>query len=294
MKNFASLLLFLIGVSASAQIDLRYDLKKGQLFKVATIVEQNVEQNMMGTEVEVKQKFTMGISYEVTNASDGIFDMKCTYYRVAFESSAMGMEVNYNSENPPSTIPAAALGFAALIGKSFMMKFKATGEVVQITGFETMIEEMINGMELPDEERATTKELLNGQFGGEELTKTMEQSFKFFPSSGEANKGDKWSISTTLGMYAMDITNNYVLMDYDKRTATITVESEIEKSTFSQNTDGMEMEMSGSQTGQMIIDRKSGMLISAKINQDLTATANMMGMSVPMKIKSVNTFFRED
>ena len=44
----------------------------------------------------------------------------------------------------------------------------------------------------------------------------------------------------------------------------------------------------------MTIDRSSGMLISGKVTQDLTATAKAMGMTIPMKIKSENSFLRED
>lgn len=297
MKKGLTILLVFLGISAFSQIDLEYNLKKGQTYKIATIADQTVEQEVMGNPMNVKQKITMGISYEVVGVSNEVFEIKCTYYRVAYESLAMGMEVNYDSENPTETIDPAAIGFSAIVDKSFSMKFNKSGEVTEVTGFEKMINEMVDGFgNLDEESKAVTKEQLQSQFGGEQLKKTMEQSLKLFPTTGKAKKGDTWSITSTLGMYAMDISSNYDLVDYNRKTATINVSSQIEPSTFTQNTGEMEMdmEMSGSQLGQMIIDRSSGMLISGKVTQDLIATAKAMGMTIPMKIKSKNTFLRED
>ncbi len=297
MKNSITFLLLLISISAFTQIDLGYNLKKGQVFKIVTYADQNIKQEMMGTETEIKQKITMGIKYEVTNANNGIFDLKCTYYRIVYVTSAMGMEVNYDSENPSAAIDPAAMGFAALLDKSFMLKFNSTGEILEVTGFEEMIDAMIDDMGNLDEiTKAATKEQLKMQFGGEQLARTMEQSLKFFPTSGKAKTGETWTITTTLGAYAMDISSDYNLIDYTNKTATISVNSDIESSTFTQNAGSMEMEMemSGNQSGQYIIDRSSGMLLSGIITQDLTANATTMGMTIPMKIKSENTFTRED
>ena len=140
-----------------------------------------MEQEVMGNPVNVKQKITMGIQYEVLGVSDEVFEMSCTYYRVAFESMAMGIEVNYDSENPIETINPSAIGFAAIVDKSFNMKFNQAGEVTEVSGFEQMISEMVDFFgELDDQSKAATKEQLRSQFGGDQLKKTMEQSLKLF------------------------------------------------------------------------------------------------------------------
>ena len=85
----------------------------------------------------------------------------------------MGMEVNYDSENPTETINPATLGFSAIVDKSFAMKFNKSGEVIEVTGFEKMINEMVDAFgELDEESKTATKEQVQSQFGGEQLKKT--------------------------------------------------------------------------------------------------------------------------
>lgn len=297
MKKFTSLFLLFIGLSGFSQIALTYQLKKEQFFKIVTVADQTIEQNIAGTIAEVKQKITMGISYEVVSATKELFDIKCTYYRIAYATSAMGIEVNYDSENPNQEVEPGAVAFAALLDKSFFIKINTSGAVLEVSGFDEIIDAMMEDFgELDEATRSATREQFKLQFGDEQITKTMEQSLKFFPISGKAKKNEKWSISSTLGMFEVDIKSDYELSGYDQKSATISVWSEIAPSSFKQNAGGvdMEMEMSGSQSGEYIIERSTGMLISGRIVQDLTASAKTMGMTIPMKINAENTFVRVD
>lgn len=296
MKPLLSLFTLCIAIGLHAQIDLKYDLRKGQSFKILTVVDQTIEQNVMGQSVETKQKITFGSDYKVISQNDDYYNLKCTYYRVGYFISSTGMEISYDSETDTESTNPATAPFAAMLNKSFNMHMTPGGEILKVEGVDQLLDDIINSVELPDDKKTQLKTQLATQFGEESQMKSQEQVFKFFPETGKANKGDKWSYNTTLAAYDVDMVNNYTLKSYDKSEAEIVVNSEVMRGSFTQMSNGMEVDMTlgGDQYGTFLVDRDSGMIRQGVINQSLEGEASMMGMNIPMVIKSESTFTRED
>lgn len=291
MKKFLTLALTALTLVASAQIDLKYNLQKGQKFKILMVMDQDITQDMMGQTMEQQQTITQGVEYEVLSASGGMVDMKCTFYRMGMSISAMGMDMSYDSKTGEGADTPFGSVFGALVNQSFTIKMNGSGEVVGISGIDTMLDKIVEASGQGPE----MKDQLAGQFGDEAMTNSMTQALKYFPSNMKATKGQTWSYTTGLGLYDVEMTNSYTLSEYSPTEATISVSSVLEPSSFTQSQNGMDMEMnmSGTQSGTMTIERKTGMLLKGEITQDLTATANAMGMEIPMTIKTTNSFVRE-
>jgi len=296
MKILLSLWTLCVVINVNAQIDLKYDLKQGQTFKILTVLDQKIEQEMMGQSIETVQKITFGTDYKVISTNPEYYDVKCTYYRVGYFVSATGMEISYDSETDTETTNPATAPFAAMLNKSFSMHLTPSGQVLKVKGVDQLLDDIVNSVELPEDKKTQLKTQLSSQFGEKSQMKSQEQVFKFFPETGRASKGDQWTYNTTLASYDIDMVNSYTLKSYDPSKAEIEVMSEMLPGSFTQMSNGMEVEMTlgGKQLGTFFVDRDSGMIRQGVINQDLKGEATMMGMNVPMVIKSESTFTRED
>jgi hypothetical protein len=297
MKKLTTLLVLIACAGiVSAQIPLRYTLKQGQSFKIMQSIDQFISQDIMGMKQDMQQTIKMGTRYDVTAVAGDVYTVKCTYYRVAMNMNAMGMEMSYDSDNPSGAADPMSLVFAALVNQSFTMKFNTAGDILGISGVDVMINNMIGGMGLTDpEQEAATREQLSAQYGDEAMMNSMEQVLKIFPASGKGNKGETWSTNVKMPGFNLDLNNQYQLSDFDNVNATMKVTSLISPTTIKQNQGGMEMEMemSGSQNGIVVVERATGMVMKSTMTQDITAKVNAMGMSWPMTIKSTIAVNRE-
>lgn len=297
MKKLLTLLLLTSVFSLSAQIDLKYNLKKGQTFKILSTAEQDIDQEIMGQSMKVKQTYIQGVKYEVVSVFGGNAKINCTFYRTAFDVSSMAMSMSYDSEDESTDENnPLSLTFGSMLNKSFSIQLSFNGKVQSVEGMDAIINDIMDAAGTDENTKAQMQAQLETQFSGEAIGKSLEQGLNFFPPNGKAAEGDEWSFEASLGVYDVNIQNSYSLQSFDQNTATITLNSTIDADNFTQEMNGQEMQMSmkGNQSGEIQIERSTGMIIQGVINQDMEATAAMMGMTVPMKIKSTNTFVRED
>lgn len=270
------------GSGSDEKVTLALDVQKGQTFKLAMIMDQDIKTKVMGMNNDAHQEMAFYVQYDVVGPKGEGTEMKVTYNRVKYkmESAIMGTLIDYDSDsgepaggNPMTAGMAESMG--GLIGKSFGIVMSKQGEVVEVTGAEEIYGSV--GQDVPP------------QYQGENLEKTLQGMMAIFPET-QIGVGDTWGAESDLsGEFPLKMTTTYKVEGIDATTVYLDVKGEIsaEKSEMMEGEGSIEMD--GTQGGIMEVDRMTGMVLKAEFTQDITGEVEAGPVQAPMEINSTIT-----
>lgn len=290
-------------VSAQKSVRLAFDLKKGEEYNLLQTSDQEIRQTIMGMEQNIEQHITLGYSLTVQGVSGKGYEMSNTYDRVSVDQKTPQGSSSYDSNDPNTEPDAMAKLFAAQVGKSFGYEMNKRGEVLSVSGTEEFIDGIIAYYEIPEgAQREEMKKNLADQFNDETMTKQIAQLVTTYPEK-EVSVGDSWSNSSVVGQgMSMNMETTYTVKEITSKQATITVKSTIQTSDEPIMQGGMEMvyNLKGDQSGEMIIDLKTGMVVESQVSQKVSGIVDLLpseqlpdGMSWPMTIETTITLTSE-
>ncbi|WP_456427442.1 DUF6263 family protein [Rhodocaloribacter sp.] len=303
-KTVGSLLLLTVLVASAAfhndKVTLRLHLKEGDSYRLYNLIDQDINQVVMGQEQAVKQQIGMGYQYDVLSAGEGVYRVKATYYRVYFKQSGPMGEILYDSENPPETLPMQAKGLAGLLGQSLTLTFDEMGHVQDVEGVDEMLADIMKQFEGVDPAmKAQMEQGMRRQFGVDAIKSQMETTFAIYPED-PVGVGDTWTRDLTLngGLLPMKISATYRLEAIEDGQAKLAVESNITgASDEPMNMGGMEIELdlSGTQNGTVLMEVPTGMVVDSELEQRVSGDmiVNDGAMTWPLDMKTKNTLKRE-
>jgi Family of unknown function (DUF6263) len=255
------------GTNASSELKLK--LEKGKIYDYT--FDFDINQQAGGQ--EVKSKMLMAFSVGVTAEEGDNKIMKLTYERIRMEigSAAGGTTVDTDSPVPSDADvkanPMLMMNkmFAAMKGKTITMKANAAGDVLEVTGFEELINSIISSMGIDDMIKEKVRGQLKQQFNDKSVKDMFAQAFGFLPNK-QIKVGDTWEKTINLpGATEMATKTTYTVKSIEADKATLDMVSKI-----SSGTSGM----SGDQTGIMVVDMKSGLMISSDFTQNMKMSSN--------------------
>lgn len=263
--------------SASSRF-FKFNLEKGKEYHYEIV--WDMKQNMMEQESNIS--FGSLYAMNVTEDDGKIKTMTGTYRRFNMSMSLMGMEINIDTDTP---LPQAAEDikdknpiammkriFSGIVGKSFSMKVDHEGNVLEVSGFREIFESMLNNIDMDEKQKAEGKAALEDQFNEQGVKDQFAQLFTIFPNK-EIKTGDTWERSyTTGGKMPGKYTTHYTVKGIEGDHVTLAAETKIESNG--------DIKIKGSQTGDIIADIKSGMIVNAQYEQDIETT--VMGMAIKM------------
>ena len=62
------------------KVTLRLNLKEGDSFRFKIVVDQTIDQTVMGQHQSMKQQIGMGQQFDVLGVNEGVYDVKMTYF----------------------------------------------------------------------------------------------------------------------------------------------------------------------------------------------------------------------
>lgn len=284
-------LLFSAGHSKSTDLSLR--LEKGKEYKQITTSKATIIQDINGQKMNMVMTVSGTMIFLVKEVNTNGYKMD-----VKFETLSMSMQMpqgtlSFSSENnDPNDIFSVILN--AMKNKAFEMVMSKTGKVTEIKNVESLWEAAINQF---DELSETQKEQLKAQilkaYGADALKGGIEMVTAIYPEK-PVNKGDKWVINTNLesGMPAK-MTTDYEFVDLTQDYALIkgisSIVTEDKDAYIETNSMPMKYDLKGSMTAEIKVDKKTGWIIEAKINQVIKGDAYIKenpkvpeGMKIPM------------
>ena len=283
-----SLIILSITLNASAQdqglLDLNLNLEAKSSYLCIMELNQNVAQTTGGHDQTLRQELLMFWRYDVIGSNEnGDIDINLTYTRIKVKQDFGFQSSEYDSESPPDYIEPSMRGYGAVVGSELGVRMGKKGHIIELRGVDTMLDKMIEDLDLPDSPAKNEMiASMRSQFGEDYLRQTLEQITGFYPES-PVNTGDKWTleklVSTGLPMKVVD---NYTLRSRKDGVADIEVLSEI---TSSPDSEGVQMgpvsifyDIAGSHSGSIEVDESTGLPIRSEIDMRFSGTVRASGI----------------
>lgn len=220
----------------------------------------------------VNMDIGVGLTMEVTGTEGTNKILKATYDRMAMKMD-MGtntMDIDTDQPQPafnandPMTI--ASRLFHGLKGQSFNMKVSEAGDLVEITGFETIVDKMVEsataGTGIPDAAKQGMRDGMSKQFNAESMKEQLQQAFNIFTSK-PVKVGDSWEKKIgTSGNKKMKMTNTYTVRSISDREVVLAVRSVVDEMVTDNG-----VTMTGNQEGTVVVEPATGMLIRSEMTQ---------------------------
>jgi hypothetical protein len=155
------------------------------------------------------------------------------------------------------------IGYKILVGSELNMRLTPSGKVVELSGFEKIIDEIIEELNIPESpERDNIIKGLRKQFGDEALRQSIEQMTIIYPGMPVLT-GDTWNIS------------------YEDGIADIDLVSAIRSNPNSEGIDmgmfSLDYDVEGNQKGLIKLDEVSGLPVNSNIEQNFSGTVSVLG-----------------
>lgn len=265
---------------ASTTKMLKFNPQKGTGYDYEMV--WDMEQKIMGNDT----KISIGALYSmnVTDDNGSEKTLTTTYKSFRMHMKMMGMELDVDTDKPapPMTdeeIQQNPMGlltraFSGIAGKSFIIKVDAEGKVLEVSGFEQIVKSMVDSFGI-ESIREQVQSSLKDQFSDQTIKDQFAQLFTIFPNK-EVKIGDSWDKSYTVG--------GKMPAKFDTKFTVKAIEGDIvtldTKTTISPSEAGGMGEMKGSQTGTLLVDSKSGLVVNADFDQQMEVKTN--GMSFDM------------
>jgi len=263
---------------ASAGKMLKFNLEKGKGYDYEII--WDLETSVMGQQSKIS---IAGLySMQVTNDSAGIKTLSTVYKDMRMNISMPTMTLNIESNKPDTSngdetdILQKMMGkmFNGIIDKPFIIKADEEGNVIEVTGFESLISSMVDSLAIDEDKKAEVLASMKGQFNENEIKKQFAQVLTIFPNK-EVKVGDSWEKTYSIGgQIPSKFVSTYTVKQIEGDHVTMTSKTKIssEKSA--------DIELSGDQDGSIIVDSKTGLTTNAEFKQNMQV--NTSGMKVEM------------
>ena len=270
------------GKGSAARL-LKFNLEKGKGYDYEIVWD-------MGTSVmDKKTNISIGAMYSVsvTEEKDHVKAMTAVYRNFRMSVDLMGKKIDIDTDKPslandsdePGSMPVGMMNkmFSGIVGKSFTMKVDEEGNILEVSGFEDMIKGMVDSINMDEDKKTTMMASLKDQFNDQEIKNQFSDMFMIFPNK-EVKVGDSWEKSFTKGgKIRAKFNTTYTVKEIEGDHVTLDAKTHIDS-------DG-EMNMKGEQTGTLIIDSKTGLMINGDFTQDIKANTQGFSMSIDGKGK---------
>jgi hypothetical protein len=267
---------------------LKFNLEKGKSYDFEMVMD--MDQEVMNQ----TNKIGITAAYVINVADDNgtLKTLDIAYKDFKMNMNVMGQEIIIDASKKPDSAAGTSAdnpmqmmtsAFSGIIGKKFTMKVTEAGKIEEVTGFEEMLRSMLENMAVNEEMKNSMSASLKNQFNGDKIKETFAPMFSVYPNK-EVKVGDKWSNTYDLSSQAVQCKSEYVVKSFQGDNIVIDVTSQIEPHGKTDNPALSEMKMSGTQSGLMTLNSKSGLVVDAELTQNLE-TAGTLKMKIIGKTK---------
>ena len=269
--------------SATASKMLKFNFEKGKGYDYEMI--SNFDQEVMGQNMQMDM--SAYYSMEVSEDDGNMKTITSTIDRFKMKMGVMGFNIDVDTDKPLPSIGTTDDGkdpmkminsiFGAIKGQKFTMKVDAEGKVQEVTGFENMAELIIDSLGLGEKEKQEMKKKFDGQFNAKNMQGQFDRFLYIFPNK-EVKVGDTWQKKSDVsGPMAGKYNSSYKVTDIEGEMVTLDETTKVESA-------DEKMKMKGDIKGTIVVDSKTGLVVTA--DQEIEMTTETNGKSMKMKGKT--------
>ena len=272
--------------AAQSKVELRLSVHKGETHQISSTLDQTVRQTINGVAQEMKQKIGIGYTFTVSEIdANGVASARIRFNSVSFHAKTPAGPVDYDSDHPPSQVPAMAMGVAAMLGQGFALKVTSDGRVTEVSGLDNMFNAVIAKMNLPEgPSRAAIERTLRQQLDPENMKSNLQSVFAPFPDHSVA-VGETWTRDVRISIgFPMNVQTTYALKGRENGTANIEIEGKAATAPNASIDLGqlqMEYHLEGMQSGSLQIIESTGWTRRAQLSQKLAGSATLQAPGAP-------------
>ena len=251
---------------AQKKITLKYKLHQGETFVTTSNIDQDIEMHLQGQVMTMNQVITKTLLTKIITVNPNSIRTSNSIDAMTMKQTINGQEFNYDSSDPSTY----ASGRNKQVGD-------ALNKIIHKT-YEITVDELGN---------TTNFDLKNLMDGNNKLSSNVSSgnNFIIFPDH-KVKTGDSWEADIKpLKGSNMKIHMKYTLKKIAGRKVTMGL-----KGIITANADStMQMNITGTQSGEAIIDLHTGWALETNLDQEVKMEVNQNGMTIPMNISSTIT-----
>ena len=253
-------------------------LKNGQTINVTTSVSQNMD---MGGGMTMSSSSNSTHVIKVNGESGSNYNVSATLTKVVSNTSAMGQDTKYDSEDIAGSNSDIAAAFEKTLNVTEnSLLDKSTG-----------VAKSANPKEAVEAEDADNDLLKNMMSGGGSNDNSGIISNAFFTQIAGKKVGDTWTDSATVTGFKN--VSNYTISAINGDIVTINLEGTL-NGTQEVETQGMQIEitMNTLNKGTVEVNKNSYQVIKRIVDSEITSTMDMMGQTMDMSgnVKTVTEY----
>lgn len=285
-------------------LDIKFNVKKGDKYKVVVTSVQKVAEDLSGQKMNIDQTIKVGYLYDITDvADDGTAAVNIKFDTVALNMSSGSTTYEYDSSKKADSNDPQSLAYGALVGHSFTAKIGEDGVIKEVSGVDKILSDIIDKLQLSDQNlKNSISESLKQSFGDEAIKQGLGSMTNIYPNDKKVKVGDSWESKQTIAAgYPMIINDKYTMKENKGDIITLDVDSTIDADNSSNPMDlaGLKIKytLKGTQKGTMKLTKSNGFIQSGEIDQNVTGTmaveANSQlpgGISIPVSIEAKTSY----
>ncbi len=301
MKSRSILLLFIILTLVltvgciSEDYELALKLKEGKEYNLSNNITQVINQEIMGNKISMEQTIDMLYTFVVDQIdAEGNYTLTTEYNSLdiginKFKSTLPQVqqeEINQEVNNAINQM------MRPLLNKKFTIKMTNRGEIIEILGYEELMESMIENM--PPGSNSTMVEQIKGFIDKDSIKQTWQENLSYLPNE-PVNLGESWERSLTMeDPLPITVITTYTLESVDQNEVVIKTEGSIEMGNidFSQFLgtavqEGIEVDcdFTGDQTGSIILDINSLWVKNMEVEQNMSGKIIITNTNIDQSIE---------
>lgn len=288
--NLSAMIIFLFFIAfpslgAKPKVLLRLNLEKGDHYQMTMTSDNKVDQEMMGQQMKVVQKMVMSMSYKVLDVlPDKVYVIEYSYDKMKMDMDVNGQKMNIDSEDTTGNVASKSINDMTSMKLKFTMN--SQGKILSIEGIDNYMNTISNNPQL-----AQTLSM----FANEENFKaSFGQYLGYFPDQ-EVEVGSKWDTSFIMpALMNMNLMMHFTVADIKDDQIDLDVNSDINlDNSIDNNGVNIQMKVTGTQTGSMKVDLKSGFTGTTDFIQKFDMKMKMKNpqsgedMEIPMIMNAV-------
>jgi Family of unknown function (DUF6263) len=273
--------LLFVSAGVFAQSGGKVVLAKGAKYELASSIKMNMNMEAMGQAIEIVNESNTLNNLEVKDARPDSYLLANTLAKVKMTGSAMGQEMNFDSEKPEDLDGRMGEAFKGSLGKTTEVSISNTGKILEVKKDPSASDAgggnpMMGGG------------MMSGLTGGSD-DGGVGNMFISLPANAKA--GSTWNESSEKDGTKSETVYTVKEMMGSNAIVTYVTTSIVDKKVEAQP--GMEIQMNLKITakGEAKVDAGSGLVQQRTIDVDASGTMDIMGQSAPitMKMSSVST-----
>lgn len=305
MKRIIVLICLLtIAATVNAQTEIKLNLVKGKTYSLGQQSTINSNMEMLGQKIVYGISMNARANFKIIDINDGVYNMEVHFADLSLKVKNPFSNLNIGSEEEAEEFmnklnEMMNKGLSALKNIPFTIRISNRGEIMEVSGFEKLFENMLQTMssesDMDVQYRQGILEQIKKVYGEDATRNSFATMFDIYPEN-KVSIGDGWSKKRGLqNEISAEYEMRYRLEKVSKSKIVITGNGKFNKN--SQNIQEEDMKGSLNTSGEFDVsydlDPVSGWVKNATINNEININTNtepdknmQEGMSMSIRIQS--------